>query len=201
MVEGPLSNLQPSMIQFSKPKRSLSKAMDPFRRHEVNAREALSNGAVGDGRNGTASRYDPSFYRTHDALSYIPSDAQSLKSQSTYSSGLPAFSGNAGPFSTNTRGPAGSKRSTYGGYASSIVSQDMRAVAASDVVSVTGSQAPSERTSSVAYSQSDRIRRRASFSSTSDMGSLSTYDYKSQEDATDMDDMRSQYSTSGVTEF
>jgi hypothetical protein len=33
------------------------------------------------------------------------------------------------------------------------------------------------------------------------MGSLSTYDYKSQEDSADLDDMRSQYSASGVTEF
>jgi regulator of nonsense transcripts 1 len=92
-----------------------------------------------------------------------------------------------------------SKRSAYGGYASSIVSQDIRPSAASDASSVIGSQAPSEHTGSIAFSQSDRIRRRSSFSSTSDMGSLSTYDYKSQEDAGD-DDMRSQYS-SGVTEF
>jgi regulator of nonsense transcripts 1 len=207
------------MIQFSKPKRSLNKAMDPFRRHEVSAREALSNGGPVDGKpsrsfqNGRAhsffagrretpsNRFDSSFYRTHDALSYIPSDVQSLKSQATYSSGLPAFAGGAGPFNPNSRGAGSSKRSAYGGYASSVISQDTRAGTASDAVSVIGSQAPSERTSSVAYSQSDRIRRRASFSSTSDMGSLSTYDYKSQEDAADLDDMRSQYSASGVTEF
>jgi regulator of nonsense transcripts 1 len=48
LVEGPLSNLQPSMIQFSKPKRSLSKAMESFRRHEVSAKEAL-NGSVVEG--------------------------------------------------------------------------------------------------------------------------------------------------------
>jgi len=205
------------MIQFSKPKRSLSKALDSFRRHEVSAKEAL-NGSTAEGilgflhhriaatdrslgRRDSSSRIDPAFYRTHDALSYIPSDTQSLKSQATYSSGLPGFVGSSGPFNTGSRGGGTSKRSAYGGYASSIISQDIRPSASSDAVSVIGSQAPSERTSSIAYSQSDRIHRRASFSSTSDMGSLSTYDYKSQEDSVDLDDMRSQYSASGVTEF
>ncbi|KAG8801148.1 hypothetical protein FRC17_006710, partial [Serendipita sp. 399] len=200
LVEGPLNNLQPSMIQFSKPKRSLNKAMDPYRRHEISAREALSSGPIVDGtgrRDSAANRFDPSFYRTHDALSYIPSDMQSLKSQATYSSGLPAFSGAAGPFNTN--GAGSSKRSAYGGYASSIISQDIRASKDSDAGSVIGSQAPSERASSIAFSQSDRIRRRNSFSSTSDMGSLS--DYKSQDDPADLDDLRSQYSASGITEF
>ena len=42
LVEGPLSNLQPSMIQFSKPRRSLGKSMEQFRRHETNARDYLS---------------------------------------------------------------------------------------------------------------------------------------------------------------
>ena len=41
LVEGPLNNLQPSMIQFSKPRRSLVKSMEPFRRHETNARDYL----------------------------------------------------------------------------------------------------------------------------------------------------------------
>lgn len=41
LVEGPLSNLQPSMIQFSKPRRTLIKSMEQFRRHETNARDFL----------------------------------------------------------------------------------------------------------------------------------------------------------------
>lgn len=50
LVEGPLSNLQPSMIQFSKPRRTLVKAMDQFRRHETNARDYLGTGGMmGDG--------------------------------------------------------------------------------------------------------------------------------------------------------
>ena len=49
-MEGPLNNLQPSMIQFSKPRRTLVKAMDQFRRHETSARDYLGNGSVmGDG--------------------------------------------------------------------------------------------------------------------------------------------------------
>lgn len=50
LVEGPLNNLQPSMIQFSKPRRTLGKAMDQFRRHETNARDYLNNGMMGDGK-------------------------------------------------------------------------------------------------------------------------------------------------------
>jgi regulator of nonsense transcripts 1 len=41
LVEGPLSNLQASMIQFSKPRRSLGKSMEQFRRHETNARDYM----------------------------------------------------------------------------------------------------------------------------------------------------------------
>ncbi|PCH35143.1 ATP dependent helicase [Wolfiporia cocos MD-104 SS10] len=96
--QGPLSNLQPSMIQFSKPRRTLVKAMDQFRRHETSARDYLGSGVTGDGRrSGTPSRFDASFYRSHDALGHIPSDVQSLRSQTTYSSGLPVFAA-SGPF-------------------------------------------------------------------------------------------------------
>jgi regulator of nonsense transcripts 1 len=45
LVEGPLNNLQPSMIQFSKPRRTLVKAMEQFRRHESSARDFLPSGA------------------------------------------------------------------------------------------------------------------------------------------------------------
>ncbi|KXN91430.1 Regulator of nonsense transcripts 1 [Leucoagaricus sp. SymC.cos] len=209
LVEGPLNNLQPSMIQFSKPRRSLAKSMDQFRRHETNARDYL-NGAGSimmdpmARRSGTPSRFDASFYRTHDTLGYIPSDVQSLRSQATYSSGLPMF-GAPGPFGPGMpRVPGGGKRSTYS-YASSIVSQDA-GPSATDNSSVLGG----DRASSVniAYSQSDRLRRRSSFGSASvtgqsDLGSISQYDYKSQDDANDLDDMKSQYTgtQSGVTVF
>ncbi|TFK72708.1 hypothetical protein BDN72DRAFT_293774 [Pluteus cervinus] len=211
LVEGPLNNLQPSMIQFSKPRRSLGKSMDQFRRHETSARDFLSGapaaGVMSDPlsrRSGTPSRFDASFYRTHDALGYIPSDVQSLRSQATYSSGLPMF-GATGPFGPGMqRGAAGGKRAYS--YASSVVSQDA-GPAGTDSGSVIGT---GDRASavSVAYSQSDRLRRRPSFGSASvtgqsDLGSLSQYDYKSQDDANDMDDMKSQYAgtQSGVTVF
>ncbi|KAI0693336.1 AAA domain-containing protein [Cytidiella melzeri] len=206
LVEGPLNNLQSSMIQFSKPRRTLVKAMDQFRRHETSARDYLGNGSLGDGRrSGTPSRFDASFYRTHDALGYIPSDVQSLRSQATYSSGLPMFAA-SGPFGSGMPRPSGAKRSTYGSYASSIISQD-GGPGGNDNGSVIGSAlGASDRASSMAYSQSDRLQRRSSFSSvagTSDLGSLSQYDYKSQDDGTDLDDMKSQYTgtQSGITVF
>jgi regulator of nonsense transcripts 1 len=114
------------------------------------------------------------------------------------------FTATSGSFTQNIpRAANGSKRSAYGSYASSVISQD---IGPTDTSSVVGSTAPSERVGSIAYSQSDRLRRKLSFSSmggTSDMGSLSTFDYKSQDDAADLDDMRSQYShsQSGYTEF
>lgn len=46
LVEGPLNNLQPSMIQFSKPRRTLGKAMDQFRRHETSARDYLGSSGI-----------------------------------------------------------------------------------------------------------------------------------------------------------
>jgi len=140
---------------------------------------------------GTPSRFDTSFYRTHDALNYIPSDVQSLRSQATYSSGLPMF-GASGPFGAGL--PRGAvKRGGYGSYASSIISQDGPAESVAGPV-----------LGRVAFSQSDRLRRRTSFSSmagTSKVGSA--YDYKSQNDAADMDDMKSQYvaTQSGVTAY
>lgn len=100
------------------------------------------------------------------------------------------------------RGANGAKRSTYS-YASSIVSQDV-GPSVTDNSSVVGGSGPS-----LTYSQSDRLRRRTSFGSASvtgqsDLGSLSSqYDYKSQDDAGDLDDMKSQYAgtQNGVTVF
>lgn len=207
------------MIQFSKPRRTLVKSMDQFRRHETNARDFLSGapntGLMSDGmlrirhllshaniiiigrRSGTPSRFDASFYRTHDALGYIPSDVQSLRSQATYSSGMPMFSAPGGPFGQGIPRGAG-KRSTYESYASSIISQD----AAPSVADGGSSNV------NLTFSQSDRLRRRSSFGSASvagasDLGSLSQYDYKSQDDIADLDDMKSQYAgtQSGVTVF
>ena len=169
--------------------------MDQFRRHETNAREYLPNGG-GAGRSGTPSRFDASFYRTHDALGYIPSDVQSLRSQATYSSELPMFAAAGGFGPGLPRGPGGAgKRSAYGSYASSIISQD---AGPPSTASISGA--------AMAFSQSDRLQRRGSFSSAagaSDAASMSMYDYKSQDGTTDTDDVKSQYTgtQSGMTEF
>ncbi|KAG1865129.1 hypothetical protein C8R48DRAFT_706094 [Suillus tomentosus] len=58
----------------------------------------------------------------------------------------------------------------------------------------------------MAFSQSDRLQRRGSFSyaaGASDMASMSGYDYKSQDGTTDLDDVKSQYvgTQSSVTVF
>jgi regulator of nonsense transcripts 1 len=106
-----------------------------------------------------------------------------------------------GPGPIPRSGANGGKRA-YGSYASSIISQDAAG-------STTDGNSVVSAASSIAYSQSDRLRRRTSFSGSSvagasDMGSLSSaYDYKSQDDAADLDDVKSQYTgtQSGLTVF
>ena len=204
-----------------------------YRRHETSAREYLAPSGMpvdsksllllwteheftlaDNRRSGTPSRFDASFYRTHDSLGYIPSDAQSLRSQATYSSGLPLFNA-PGPFGPGmSRGANGAgKRSNYS-YASSIISQDA-GPSVTDNSSVVGHGSQygggnmgGQTGQNMAYSQSDRLRRRGSFGSASaagtDMGSASGYDYKSQDsEVGDLDDMKSQYAgtQSGVTVF
>jgi hypothetical protein len=46
LVEGALNNLQASMIQFSRPKKTLNKAMEQFRRFEAPAMEFMSGPTV-----------------------------------------------------------------------------------------------------------------------------------------------------------
>ncbi len=112
--------------------------------------------------------------------------------------------GAPGPYGPgSSRGSNGIKRSAYG-YASSIVSQDAGHSSADtgSVINDSGSSV------NMTFSQSDRIRRRGSFGSssvagTSDIGSVSQYDYKSQDESADLDDMKSQYggTQAGVTVF
>lgn len=188
--------------------------MDQFRRHETSARDYISGGGPAPGmmsdsqwlsavainlfsqrvlgrRSGTPSRFDASFYRTHDPMGYIPSDAQSLRSQATYASGMPVFTPGMG------MGMGRGKSS----YASSIISQDAGAGSSVMAGSVVGGPIS---TGSLAYSQSDRIRSRSPNGSEAGSLALSSQygDYKSQgqDDASDLDDVKSQY-TSGVTVF
>ncbi|KAG2052850.1 hypothetical protein BDR06DRAFT_1009213 [Suillus hirtellus] len=180
---------------LSKPRHSLVKSMDQVRRHETNAQDYIPS-TGGAGRSGTPSHFDTSSYRTHDAFRYIPSDVQSLRSQATYSSELPMFAAAGGfdPGIPHGSGGVG-KRSTYGSYVSSIISQD---AGPPSTASISGS--------AMAVSQSDCLQRRGSFSSAasaSDMASMSEYDYKSQDGTTDVDDVKSQYAgtQSDVTVF
>ncbi|EST09860.1 RNA helicase UPF1, UPF2-interacting domain protein [Kalmanozyma brasiliensis GHG001] len=158
LVEGVLSNLQPSMMQFPKPRRPLQRPGDLMARHR---HDLAGDDAYGASRRGPSSGTGPKghsnehgFFRTHDPMSYIPSDAQSVTSlgtQATYPSTHLSVGGQHGP------------------YASSIVSQDV------DTESLAGSIAPP---ASITYSQSDRLHRRLSLSSmsgASDMTSLDNY--------------------------
>jgi regulator of nonsense transcripts 1 len=208
------------MIQFSKPRRSLNKSMEPFRRFETDARDFLGRSSTGP--SGTPSRFDATFYRTHDAMGYIGADQTSQRAQAPYAAGLPMFP--AGPYGGGGGGPgnnsarAGAKRGAYGGYAASIISQDHGGHGGgsvyggpADTASVVGSAlgGPAPSTSSIAYSQSDRLRRgrrgsgSSSWAGTSELGSVSGYDYKSTDDGAD-DDVKSQYtaqSQAGVTVY
>jgi regulator of nonsense transcripts 1 len=188
-VEGPLSNLQPSMIQFSRPKKSLASALDPFRRHESAANEYLNRGRV---PGPAPSRFDPAYYRTHDTTSFVPPDAESVISQAVTSS-FPVF----------PNGGALGKGKTYTGYASSVISQQP-----GDAASVTdGGLAPPTRASSIAFSQYDRLpneeskgRRRLSIGSMapSDAPTASMYHgYKAGDD----DAQSIAPSQAGMTEF
>lgn len=195
------------MIQFSKPRKPLDRNA-ASNRFEHSARDLLDGANGNDGRsfsssftelrlrelqstgshgNGVPSRFDSSFFRTHDAISHIPSDAQSVRSQATYSSGLPTFS-QAGGY------PSSVKRGTTSSYASSTFSQDLTSGTDSSSVRDDASSVAGGTASSIAYSQADRLRR----------GSLSASDadYKSQEgNWRDDDDASSQFSASGVTEY
>ena len=194
------------MIQFSKPRKPLDRNA-ASNRFEHSARDLLDGANGNDGEllpsqsrleidevhiagshgNGVPSRFDSSFFRTHDAISHIPSDAQSVRSQATYSSGLPTFS-QAGGY------PSSVKRGASSSYASSTFSQDLTSGTDSSSVRDDASSVAGGPASSIAYSQADRLRR----------GSLSTSDadYKSQEgNWRDDDDVSSQFSASGVTEY
>ncbi|KAJ1031856.1 hypothetical protein NDA13_002242 [Ustilago tritici] len=152
LVEGVLSNLQASMIQFPKPRRPLQKPGDLMARHRHDLAGGEAHGGLrGRGDAGGKGGNQLGFLRTHDPISYIPSDAQSVTSlgtQATYPSAHLSAGGMHGP------------------YASSIVSQDV------DAESLTGSTAPP---ASITYSQSDRLHRRLSIGGASDLTSLDNY--------------------------
>ena len=171
------------MIQFSRPKKSLASALDPFRRHKTTANEYLDRGRV---PGPATSRFDPAYYRTHDPVSFVPTDAQSVISQAV--SAFPIF-----PNGVGTKGK------TYTGYASSVISQQP------DIVSVVDG-APASRASTIAFSQYDRLpgeskgRRRLSIGSMAQSEAPTAsiyYGYKAGDD----DTQSIAPSQAGMTEF
>lgn len=153
------------MIQFSKPKKTLNKAMEQFRRFEPTANDPMSAAPGPPERESNvlvaahvlmccfiaavpaaASRFDASFYRTHDPVGYIQPDAQSVVSQ--FFAGGPGASSRNGPFmpphlvagrrgaGNGTNGISG----TYSSYATSLISQGPASVAGSAAPSITSTQ-------------------------------------------------------------
>ena len=115
------------MIQFSRPKKSLAAALDPFRRYDTATADSLDKGRV---PGPAPSRFD-SFYRNGVSGGIPPPpDAQSVVSQAITA----AY-------------PQLPKIKSYAAYASSVISQQQ-----GDNVSVAGGTAPS-----IAFSQFDRL--------------------------------------------
>lgn len=124
------------MIQFSKPKRPFDKN-NPINRFETNAREAISNGGGFVSPRPAPSRFEPGGFYNANGNGQIAPDAQSIRSQASYASGLPAS------LLASTVG----RRTPYASsYAPSIISQAGRD---DDASSIAGS--------SIAYSQADRL--------------------------------------------
>lgn len=177
------------MMQFSRPKKSLAAALDPFKRREAPASEYLSRGEpAGTVPPPSANRFDPAYYRTHDAVSFVAHDAQSVVSQAI-TNNMPILPGSA-----FARG-----KPAYSGYASSIISQQPI-----DTASVTDR-------STIGYSQFDRLnngemprpRRRLSAGSLAPSdaptASMYKYDYKAGDDVSDTQSVIT--SQAGVTDF
>lgn len=179
------------MIQFSKPRRPLNQP----ERFGFGAHDPLGAGLNGGDlprRADGPTRFDQSFY---SAVGSIPSDLQSVRSQATYTSGLPSF----GPGQFSGRSYASCEyfdsvvekrpRSTELSLSfspSATISQDLMSqdpnALADDTSSIAGS---------IAFSQADRIRR-------APVGHFGS-DYKS---VNQDDDARSQVSLSTqITDF
>lgn len=165
LVEGVLSNLQPSMLQLSRPRRPLQKPGDLVARHRHDVGGPEAGGVADMSRLVSPSKgpldhqigpmpplNHPAFYRSHDHMGYIPSDAQSIASLGTQapypSAHLPPFSSSSS-VSASLRSVNGN--GINGAYASSIASQDL------DDESSVG--VPAGIRPSVTYNQSDRLQR------------------------------------------
>jgi regulator of nonsense transcripts 1 len=174
------------MIQFSKPRRPLNQP-DRFGFGQDNLGGGM-NGADLPRRADGPTRFDQSFY---SAVGSIPSDAQSVRSQATFNSGLPPFG--PGQFSGRSYASCRFVPTKFclamlndrfydvATISQDLMSQDPNAMA-DDASSIAGS---------IAFSQADRIRRNPN-------GHFAS-DYKS---IPQDDDARSQVSLSTqITDF
>jgi len=82
LVEGPLSNLQPSLLQFSRPKQTYRGPQ----RYQM-AYQHASNMAAGRGLNGKAPRQE--YNDTGSIVGYIPDDVSSVHSSAIGGVGVP----------------------------------------------------------------------------------------------------------------
>lgn len=181
------------MMQFSRPKKSLAAALDPFKRREAPASEYLNQRGESAGTvpPPASNRFDPAYYRTHDPISFVAPDTQSVVSQAI-TNNMPIL-----PGTTFTRG-----RPAYSAYAGSISSQ---------MPIDTNSQA--DNRSTIGYSQFDRLnghaddmpklRRRLSGGSLAPSdaptASMYRYDYKAGDDMSDTQSIAT--TQAGVTDF
>ncbi|PKY28059.1 hypothetical protein RhiirB3_416650 [Rhizophagus irregularis] len=183
LVEGPLNNLKVSMIAFRGPRRAYRKD-DKFRQgfaHQIDAREAFAKAPLAESRR---RAYDSDFMRTHDPVSYIPSDMTSMPSSSQFS--IPLLPTPNGPFTQDLSQSSVSSRKNakqqISSYTNSISSQGP----------LTQNAYSSQGSMSLALSQSDRLRMMENSNNSLGHGSLMSQDssigylddYKSQGDDT-----------------
>ncbi|CAJ0892943.1 3249_t:CDS:2 [Entrophospora sp. SA101] len=203
LVEGPLSNLKVSMIQFSRPRKTYHKD-DKFRQglaHQIDAREALAKAPVASENRRGNRVYDQDFIRTHDPVGYIPSDMSAIPPSSQFT--IPLLPTPNGPFtqdlsqssissrkntklqnqnSPSSAAAASSTASPFNGYSNSISSQGL----------LTQNAYSSQGSMSLTLSQSDRVCMMENSNASLDHASLMSQDssiefmddYKSQGDDT-----------------
>lgn len=141
LVEGPLSNLQPSLHQFSRPKHSYRPPRG-VGNESVNGRFGPGHGGNGAGGSGTMRDFE-----TGSIMSYIPDDVSSIHSSalgggaglgSAYPAMFSSFSPDQWPGlpGASLGGRAGGKGRNRGGAAESVAGES---VANSEYTDVTGS--------------------------------------------------------------
>ncbi|KAI8069164.1 RNA helicase-domain-containing protein [Gongronella butleri] len=112
LVDGALSNLRVSMIQFNRPRKSYNKD-DKFRQglaHTVDANEHFARApAASEARRGHRA-FGQTYMHTHDPVGYIPSDMGSLPSSQI---SIPFLPSATGPFTQDLSQSSVANRKNY----------------------------------------------------------------------------------------